>query len=191
MRYNEVSGYKFFPYYNKKISISNKEDKPLRFQIPRMYMPFGISGFVPKSGPTKWNIDFSMKDVQGFLDFVRIFESSVIEEVSKQSVDIFGHQKSVEELVPMFNSSIKEDSSGNWESKFRVKIDENADIFNQNEIKFEEEFTNNMFSRHTGLAIVEVTSVYFINKQFGVTWKVYQLKTYEPQMLKGFAFRDV
>ena len=35
-------------YDGKKISLCTSEGKPVRIQIPRMYMPFGISGFVPE-----------------------------------------------------------------------------------------------------------------------------------------------
>ena len=48
-------------YDGRKISLSTKEGNPIRFQMPRMYMPFGISGFTPAIGNTKWNIDFSLK----------------------------------------------------------------------------------------------------------------------------------
>ena len=48
-------------YDGRKISFSTNEGNPVRIQIPRMYMPFGISGFTPPVGNTKWNVDFSMK----------------------------------------------------------------------------------------------------------------------------------
>ena len=48
-------------YDGRKISLSTKDGRPLRIQTPRMYMPFGISGFTPVVGATKWNLDFSMK----------------------------------------------------------------------------------------------------------------------------------
>ena len=44
-------------YDGRKICISSPEGKPMRIQTPRMYMPFGVSGFVPQVGPTKWNLD--------------------------------------------------------------------------------------------------------------------------------------
>ena len=77
-------------------------------------MPFGVSGFVPQVGPTKWNLDFSMKGydeednyVKQFHDTIEATEKSIIEEVSNQSVDIFGKHMSYDELLPMFNSNIK------------------------------------------------------------------------------------
>ena len=61
----------FSVYANRKISLSSK-NKPVRFQIPRMYMPFGISGFTPEVGPTKWNVDFSMKGYDEDGNYVKV-----------------------------------------------------------------------------------------------------------------------
>ena len=46
-------------YNNRKIVLSTKDGKPLRITTPRMYMPFGVSGFTPEVGQTKYNIDFN------------------------------------------------------------------------------------------------------------------------------------
>ena len=48
-------------YNNRKIVISTKQGTPFRVQLPRMYMPFGVSGFTPEVGQTKYNIDFAVK----------------------------------------------------------------------------------------------------------------------------------
>lgn len=194
MKFSELSiseNVNILPYYNKKISIVNKEEAPVRFQIPRMFIPFGVSGFVTGSGPTKWHVDFSVKDQDLFYDFVKNFEEYVIREVEKQSEEIFKVQKTFEELQPMFNSNMKDDPQGVWESKFRVKIDNDCAIFNQHDERIDPEFEDKMFNKYSGIGIVEPHSVYFMQGKFGITWKMYQLKIYEPQMLKGFAFRNV
>ena len=178
------------PFYNKKMAIVNKEDKPVRFQIPKMFMPFGISGFVMGGTPTKWNIDFSVKD-SNFLEFLEGVENKIHREVQKQSQDIFGKEYSIEEISCMFLSNIKRDPTGQWEPKFRVKIAESDHIFNENDLQIDEEFHDKLYEKHSGVAIVEPTSVYFMQRKLGITWKVHQLKIYEPQMLKGFAFRNV
>jgi hypothetical protein len=43
-----------------------------------------------------------------------------------------------------------------------------------------------LHSKSTGSAIVELNSVYFLNKKFGCTWKLYQLMVSDIQRLKGF-----
>ena len=187
-------------YTDKKIAINTTEKTPVRMHTPRMYMPFGISGFVPEYGQTKWNVDFAMKGwnepgnpVKSFYETIREIEKRVVLEVAAQSVNIFGSAKTVAEVQEMFNSNIKED--GNYDPKFRVKVDTSYDGKNikplimdveKNDIRKEPE--NGLYSRNSGVAKIELNSVYFMNKKFGITWKLHQLMTFEPQRLKGFQF---
>jgi hypothetical protein len=186
-------------YDGRKITLSTKEGKPLRIQFPRMYMPFGISGFTPEVGATKWSLDFAMKGydedgnyVKKFYDTIHEFEDKIIEAVHEQSEDIFKRKVSKDELKSMFNSNIKE--SSDREPKFRVKVDTSmegklkAHVYDEHRNPLNDECVSGLYSRSSGTAIVEINSVYFLNKMFGVTYKLYQLVTYEPQTLKGFQF---
>ena len=184
----------------RKISLCTKEGKPLRIQFPRMYIPFGISGFTPEVGPTKWSLDFAMKGydeegnyVKTFYETMRAFEERVIEAVHEQSEVIFKRKVSMDELKSCFFSNIKE--SPDREPKFRVKVDVNMEqkikphIYNEQKQSIGNvECKSGLYSRNSGTAIVEINSVYFLNKKFGITYKLYQLVTYEPQALKGFQF---
>lgn len=186
----------FEKYASKRINIAGDS---ARFQIPRMYMPFGISGFVPTSGPTKWNIDFSMKghdepgnDVKIFYDFLVAIEHKVIEHIQVNSADIFGSRQTFADLQLKFNSNIK--TTPGREPKFRVKVDTvfgneseiKPCIFNAANVQVVDRASSGLFSRHSGTAIVELGSVYFMNGKFGLTWRLHQLKVFEPQNLKGF-----
>lgn len=186
-------------YDGRKICLSNKDGKNVRIQTPRMYMPFGISGFQPQVGATKWNLDFSMKGydeegnyVKNFYETLQEVEKRIIEAVSLQSVDIFGKHMSVDELLPMFNSNIKH--SPDREPKFRIRVDTTADgdikagIFDSEKKSINSKVENKLYSRNSGVAITEMNSVYFLNRKFGVTWKLHQLVVHEPQQLKGFQF---
>lgn len=176
--------------------------KPVRFQIPRMYMPFGLSGFTPQVGATKWNIDFSMKGwdeegnyVKRFYDFVKTLEGLVIDKVVSNSEEIFGVFMDREEVAKLFNSNIKETTDR--DPKFRLKVDTTSegvikpDVFDMNEVNVTGPTENQLYARHSGVAMVELSSVYFLNRQFGLVWKLQQLKTFEPQRLKGFHFIGV
>ena len=195
MRFVEIPGIEIGDYYNKRIPICIKENKkPVKVQIPRMYMPFGISEFVPEVGTPKYNIDFSMKGwdeegnyVKKFYDFVREVEKSVKDKVSEQSVEIFGSNVPMTAIDAMFNSNIK--TSGDREPKFRVKIDDSALVFDVNQTEITGPYENGLYGQHSGVCMVEIAGVYFLNRMFGITWKVNQLKVYEPQRLKGFHFQ--
>ena len=186
-------------YKNRKIVLSTKEGTPLRVQLPRMYMPFGISGFTPEVGATKYNIDFAIKghDEEGsymnkFYNALREVENKIIENVFENSDEIFEEVKDLDDIKQMFNSNIKE--SPGREPKFRVKVDTDisehvkARVFDSEKTLKRDQCTNGLYARNSGHAIVELSSVYFLNRMFGCTWKLHQLVVYEPQNLKGFQF---
>ncbi len=187
-------------YNNRRIVISTKQGTPFKIQFPRMYMPFGVSGFVPEIGPTKYNIDFAIKGwdeeesyMKKFYDSLRTLESVIVDSVVEQSEAIFGSEMTREELLPMFNSNVKE--STDREPKFRVKVDTTVDdhikanVFDADKNPLRDKVENGLYSRNSGHAIVELGSVYFLNRKFGCTWKLHQLIVYEPQNLKGFQFK--
>lgn len=186
-------------YNNRKIVLSTKQGTPMRIQLPRMYMPFGISGFVPEVGPTKYNVDFAIKGydeedsyMKKFYESLRALENKIVDAVVEQSETIFGTKMSKEELLPMFNSNVKE--SPDREPKLRIKVDTaiddriKANVFDSDKNPKNDEVTNGLYARNSGHAIVELNSVYFLNRKFGCTWKLHQLVVYEPQNLKGFQF---
>lgn len=194
-----IDNIQFNEFNNRKIVISTKQGTSMRVQFPRMYMPFGISGFTPEVGDVKYNVDFAIKgyDEEGsymhsFYNAVRRLEDMVINNVVEQSEAIFGKHMSKEELTPMFNSNIKENQGR--EPKFRVKVDVTMDdqlkanVFDADKNPKHDEVSNGLYARNSGHAIVELNSVYFLNRKFGCTWKLHQLVVYEPQHLKGFQF---
>jgi hypothetical protein len=186
-------------YDGRKISLCTVEGKPARIQLPRMYMPFGMSGFTPAVGNTKWNVDFSMKGydedgnyVKSFYETMLKIETHIIENVAKQSIEIFGKEMTVDELRPIFNSNLK--YSEGREPKFRVKVDVSGagviktGVFNSEKQHMKDEIVDKLYARNSGVGIAEMCSVYFLNRRFGVTWKLHQLVVHEPQQLKGFQF---
>ena len=203
MRFTDINiskNIKLSEYYNKKITVSfHDSGKPVRFQIPRMYMPFGVSGFVPEIGNTKWNIDFNMSGwnqsdnyIKKFFDFIKDIEKFVIDFIKENSLEIFGTCPDSLNFENMFNSNIKEDGR---DPKFRLKVDTDAvgfikpPIFDVNEKNITSTASKGLYKGYTGVSMVELTSVYFLNKKFGLTWRMCQMKVYEPQRLHGFQFQ--
>jgi hypothetical protein len=202
MRFTEIDiekNIKIGDYYNKKITLSfNDTGKPLRFQIPRMYMPFGLSGFTPEVGPTKWNVDFALSGwdqennyINKFYTFLKKLETHILENIKEHSVEIFGSSLSCETLENIFNSNIKENGR---DPKFRVKVDTDTQgtmkprVFDINENDITDEARRGLYKGYTGVAMIELSGVYFLNKMFGLTWKMNQMKVFEPQRLHGFQF---
>ena len=94
---------------NRKIVLSTKEGTPVRIQFPRLYMPFGVSGFTPEVGPTKYNVDLAMKGydedgsyIKKFYESLRVIEGKVIDAVTEQSEKIFDKKKTLFQLFEQY-----------------------------------------------------------------------------------------
>ena len=64
-------------------------------------------------------------------------------------------------------------------------------VYDENKQALYDTIDNGLYSRQSGTAVVEMNSVYFLNKKFGISWKLNSLVVYEPQRLKGFQFIGV
>lgn len=214
MLFKDFKDLGFGNYKNKKIVLFNadsEDKKVVKFQIPKMYMPFGISGFEPQFGPIKYNAEFAMYKydedgtyVNKFYKFLRDIESQVINYVQKNSMTIFGKEHTIEEITGMFNSNIKEKQE--TDPKFRVKVDTVSEtnvikptIYDKESKILDNEASRGLYARYAGIAVVELSSVYFFNQKFGLVWKLVEMKVYEPVKepetqetggLTEFSFRD-
>jgi len=190
---------KVHEYKSKRMIISDQNDKPMRIQIPRMHMPWGCSSFTPDAGDPKYNLDFTL---QGFDDeetavgkfhaSLRQIESKIIDEVVAQSEAIFGSKRPRAEIEAMWNSNVKE-SAGDYDPKFRVKVMGTVDngvraecFSGEDKRRLSDKLEPRLYSGNSGKAIVELSSVYFMNKMIGCVWKLSQLLVYEPERLTGF-----
>jgi hypothetical protein len=172
----------FNEYYNKRIAISDHAKKPLTFQMPRLYMPFGLSGFVPTSGPVRWNIEFEFKsDDDPFYKWVRAVEDRVKDEIFSRSEVIFGSSMSRDEIDGIFTSNIKESNP----PRLRIKADTWPDksfkfkVFDDKKLEIvEEQIMNGLYKQREGISLVELNNIYFFNGRFGVVWRCTQLQIF-------------
>ncbi len=75
------------------ITVSLKNGDKVQFQMPRLYAPFGLSGFVNKFGPTKFNLDLTLRGwnhegslVNKFYKFLTDLETTVIDHIRDAKV---------------------------------------------------------------------------------------------------------
>ena len=181
-------------FYNKKITIAGSDMKALTFQAPRLYLPFGISGYSPPQGATKWNLDFALKGwnedgghVKRFYDWIRDLENKVISHIHNNSKDVFGMTSTRQQVEAMFSSNLR-DAQGNYDPKLRVK----ADTWPDGSLKFKvfdaqqeditaEAATDGLYKQHSGVALIELAGVWFFQRKFGITWRCTQLQVFETR----------
>ena len=178
MRFTETTKLSYGP-YSRGIALSLPNGDPVRFQIPKLYVPFGVSGFPNKYGPTKYNVDLSMRGwnqdgtyVNKFFEFITKLEKQVIQHVREQN--ILGDSPE-----DHFNSNIK--FSGAHDPRFRIKLDKDTLFFGPDGDNITPStMEEGVFKSKSMTALIELKNIYFFNEKMGLTWTIVDAKVYEP-----------
>ena len=159
-----------------------QEESKICLQTPLCNLPFGMNEY---NG--RYNLDLQLND-NNMKEFLASFDKKIIETASINSFSWF--KKSMHESVikELFKPQMKQ--NGKYPPLFRVKVpmknnEFDGKVYNKNQ----EEISIHKIEKGCKIqAIIENTGIYFVAKDFGVTWKVIQLKVYPSEKLTGYAF---
>ena len=161
---------------------TSQEESKIRIQTPVCNLPFGMNEY---NG--KYNLDLQLND-ENMKEFLTAFDTKIINTASYNSFSWF--KKSMHESVikELFKPQMKQ--NGKYPPLFRVKIPiKNGKFDGKVYNNKQEEISINEIEKGCKIqAIIENTGVYFVAKDFGVTWKVIQLKVFPSEKLTGYAF---
>lgn len=182
----------------KVVYLKHGGNKNITLQTPLMSAPFGISGYTDdKTGITKHSLDISFKGaaddpkIQTFLDKMNEFDKCLIETAAKNSKDWLGKSMKKDVVEALYRPLIKPSKDPEKYAptiKFKVPSKDGkmlVDAFDHKKQPFD---LNNFVPGTRVQAIIECSSVWFVNKQFGVSWKLVQLRMSKPEKLTGFSF---
>lgn len=167
--------------------------KPITMVLPKCYLPFGISEY---SG--RYSMQFSLKGddpcMIAFKDFLNNFDLNNVTQAANHSSSWFqGKTLKTNVVQELYNPSMKQNKDiypPIFRAKFPVNdygvfvgeiYDTNKNIIHQDAISPGCEVE----------AVVQLVGLYFVAKEFGVSWKVVQLKVHPKRNhIKGYAFVD-
>lgn len=178
----------------KIVYINFPNSQRIVLQTPVMSSPFGISTYDDASdGRRSYSLDASFKGcdtnpkLAGFLEKCRGFDDLLIETAAQNSKAWFGKDMSKDMVAVLFRKSIRDPSDPKYAPTLRLKITPNTQYYDEHQNKVDMDY---IVKGTSFRAIVELSSVFFVNKQFGVTWRLVQLAvTSRPDRLTGFAFQ--
>lgn len=195
--------------YGGKSVYANYNGAPLRIQLPKMAIPFGVSRFSNPDKPEeiKYSLELSLAGLpDSFLRELDLLESAVISHAESKSKELFKKQQSKDLLLEFYKSFIKyaEDENGERSDKYpprlKTKIYTSEDgafrvaAFDTDRVKLDvtEDNVDSLIPKGAVCeAIIECTGIWVVNKSFGVSWKLAQLKVHENgNALNGYAFHD-
>ena len=186
---------------------------PLAIQTPKMRIPFGFSDDVSDTGIHKYSINTSLanKDTtnQNLRQFTEIIHS--LDEITKKTgeekgEEWFGKKHSTEVINEFYKSAEKKSKNDKYPSTLKIKLPTKTtddkkimptfDIYNEQKelVNIVDTSGINLSCLEKGsevVAIIQCTGVWFVGKtQFGLGWKLVQLKLFRNQKLIGYSIVD-
>ena len=172
----------------------------LTMQTPKLTTPFGMSEYRDdKTGIVKYSIDVSFKGsnddskIQTFYDKMAVIDSKIVDIAVENSKEWFGKKMKKEIVEELYRPLVKQSKDPEkYAPTMKFKIQNN----NKDELMIEtfddtRQPVDIMDALKPGSkvrGIIECSSIWFVNKQFGVTWRAVQLEITKSDKLSGFSF---
>jgi len=195
-------------YYDEK----SKKYGPLIMQTPKMRMPFGPDNADIDGGGKKFSINTSLAHTDSenanlklFTDVIRSLDKKTIEYGTEHSEVWFGKKQKAEVIEEFYKSAEKKSKNDKYPSTLKLKLPvkntgdkmiPQFDVYNDKQelINIVDDSDIDLSCLQKGsevIAIIQCTGVWFVGKtQFGLGWKVIQLKTYQNQKIIGYSIVD-
>lgn len=165
------------------------DDKPIRLQTPGLYIPFGCRQYPGKFNKVTCTLDLSLRGYdeedsvcQRFIEWYSVLEEQLIDKSGLPKDD--------------FNSSLKHDNM-NFPPFLRVKapVEDGlliATVWQDHEKDPKTIYGNldNKFKGNTAITIITPNIYKLPHGKWGISWKLEQMRLFEPRRLKGFLFLD-
>ena len=166
----------------------------LVIQTPKCHLPFGLNEFTPQGGTPKFSIDLSLSGktqaMSNFTEFIESLDQQNISKAVENSPSWFKKKLGSDTVAELYRSQLRKNAgfAPTFKIKFPTKNGEFlGDIFDANRRPIGmDQITKNCHVE----AIIECVGMYFVAREFGVTWRVVQLMVYPNNKLDAYSFID-
>ena len=207
---NQIGGQSILLNYSNP---TTRKNGPLILQTPKMRCPFGPDvSESDNGGPTRYSINSSLANDESQNNNLKVF-TQVIQELdtfTKQTAAElselwFGKRQKPEVLEEFYKSAEKKSKNDKYPSTLKMKLPVKIvgdktipqfDVYSESKeiVNILDENGLDLSCLEKGgeiVAIIQCTGVWFVGKtQFGLGWKIIQLKTYRNQKIIGYSIID-
>lgn len=172
------------------INTPKTASKRLVISLPKCTLPFGVSDYNGRK-----SLQFSLKGdsdkMQAFKQFLCDLDLRNVQTAVNESATWFKKKINCDVVQTLYNPCMKQNDD-RYPPMFRARLPTHPDTGR---------FVGDIFDINKNVvteacitpgcqveAIVEMVGIYFVAKEFGVSWKVIQLKVYPNERLTGYAF---
>ena len=187
-KYNNIKETLKVEHDDRKLKLTYN-GQPIRLQTPPFYVPFGLKQFPGKYNNVNCTLDLSLrgydepqKKAHQFLEWYRQLESTLFDQTLHNP--------------DQFNSCIKQPNL-EYPPLLRIKtpVDDGkitASVWKDKEECCEEIYgnINGAFKGHTAIGIINPVPYVLPSGMWGISWKLEQLRIFEPKRLRGCLFKE-
>jgi len=185
----------------KVVYLKYNGQKRLTMQTPLVSAPFGLSTYTDeKTGITKYSIDMSFKGmdndpkIKTFHDKMQEMDNWILSLAEKNSKEWLGKKMSKEVVEALYRPIVKlAKDPEKYAPTMKMKItngrngEMSVEAFDSKRERIDmKEITQGSRIR----CLIEASSIWFVNKQFGVSWRLVQTEVHKPDRISGFSFME-
>ena len=186
----------------KVVYLKHNEQKKVTMQTPLMSAPFGLSTYTDeKTGITKYSLDLSFKGMDAdtkidtFHEKMQELDNYILTLAEKNSKEWLGKKMSREVVEALYRPILKPAKDPEkYAPTMKLKItntskgEMNVEAYDtkREKVNLKQELTQGARVR----CIMECSSIWFVNKQFGVSWRLVQTELHKPDKISGFSFME-
>lgn len=175
--------------------------KRIVIQTPVVAVPFGVTPYQEATTGEiqSYSIDISFRNldtdprIADFLERMKRLDDVLLEAAVKNSKEWFGKSMSKDVIKEFIRKMVKEHATGQYPPVMKVKVpvingEPTSHFYDENRQPVPIDFIT---KGSTLKMILELTPMWFVNKNFGVTWKLLQAAVVSrPRRLDSYAFCD-
>lgn len=183
----------------KVVYLSNEDGSRIMLQTPTMPAIFGFTPYEVGGDIQSYSIDVSFRGadtdpkVAEFREKLKVLDGLLIDTATEKSEEFFGKKMS-RDMVAEFYRSLLNDKKPEYPPLVKLKVgvslngEPTTTFYNESRDLTSIDYVSKGAMVKT---IVELSSLWFVNKTFGATFRVLQVQVVsKPNRLQGFAFHQ-
>jgi hypothetical protein len=183
----------------KTVYLNGGDNKKLYLQLPFMRSPYGLSAFTDEgTGRTSYSLDLSFDsdnaEAMELHDKLKELDSLIVETVAKNSKEWLGKEFNVAVLREALYKPLVRPGKEPYPSTIKLKIATKPDgsfVPEAYNMQKEQVTLDTIEKGQKVMAIVDVSSIWFIDNKFGVTVRLQQTLLEQSAKLPSFAFQGL
>jgi hypothetical protein len=183
----------------KTVYLNGSDNKKLYIQLPFMRSPFGLSAFTDEgTGRTSYSLDLSFDpdnaDAMDLHDKLKALDDIIVNTVAANSKEWLGKEFNVAVLREALYKPMVRPGKDQYPSTMKLKIATKPDgtfVPEAYSMQKEQVSLDTIEKSQKVMAIVDLSSIWFIDNKFGVTMRLQQCLLEQSAKLPAFAFQGL